>query len=187
MPGASSRRTASWAGTWSTGSTTSSTRSTGEKSRTRAAPTDRLPLPGGEPHDFEVLVQSAIARGIPEPVARHLVARYGSEAAAVANLVERDRKLGNPLVPGRPDIWAEVVHAVERELMVRLGDVLIRRLHVFYEDPGRGLAVAPAVTARMGDLLGWDADRRAAELADYQAAVDGTRAFLAEVPRPSTA
>jgi len=153
--------------------------------RAPAAPTDRLPLPGGEPHDLEVLVHAATAREIAEPVARHLVARYGGEAAAVANLVERDRKLGEPILAGRPDIWAEVVHAVERELALRLGDVLIRRLHLFYEDPGRGLAVAPAVAARMGELLGWDGARREAEVAEYAATVERTRAFLTEVPRMS--
>jgi len=154
---------------------------------TRPAPTERLPLPGGEAADLEVLVQATIAREIPEPVARHLVGRYGAEAAAVANLVERDRKLGDLILPNRPDIWAEIVHAVERELAVRLSDVLIRRLHLFYEDLGRGLAAAPAVAALMGELLGWDKARRETELALYSAAVERTRAFLTEVPRLSRA
>ena len=150
------------------------------RARTPAAPTDRLPLPGGEPHDLEVLVHATEAREIAEPVARHLVARYGAEAVALANLVERDRKLGDPILPGRPDIWAEVDHAVDRELAVRLSDVMIRRLHLFYEDPERGLGAAPAVAARMGDLLGWDSARRAAEITDYAAAVERTRAFSTE-------
>jgi len=60
----------------------------------RRPPTDRVPLPGGETADLDVLVEAARAREVPEPTARHLVQAYGSEAAAVLNLVERDRALG---------------------------------------------------------------------------------------------
>src|SRR5205814_3677701 len=101
----------------------------------RRAATDRIPLPGGEAAELEVLVEAARARGAREASARHLVAQYGSEAAAVLNLVDRDRKLGEAIVPGRPEIWAEVDYAARRELAARLQDVMIRRLHLFYEVP----------------------------------------------------
>src|SRR5258705_298790 len=58
------------------------------------AQTDRQPLPGGEAAELEVLVEAARARGASETTARHLVASYGSEAAAVLNLVDRDRPPG---------------------------------------------------------------------------------------------
>jgi glycerol-3-phosphate dehydrogenase len=74
------------------------------------AATDRLPLPGGEAADLEVLVESLRARDLPEGHARHLVRRYGSEAAAILNLVERDRSLGEQIVAGRPEGWAEVAY-----------------------------------------------------------------------------
>jgi len=132
-------------------------------------PTDRLPLPGGEAAELEVLVEGARARGASEATARHLVANYGSEAAAVLNLVDRDRRLGEPLLPGggRPEIWAEVTYAVEREMAVRVQDVLIRRLHLFYEVVDHGQSVVPKVTAQMKQLLGWDDAREAEELRDY--------------------
>ncbi|HXG98506.1 MAG TPA: glycerol-3-phosphate dehydrogenase [Gemmatimonadales bacterium] len=130
-------------------------------------PTDRLPLPGGEAAELEVLVEAARARGAAEATARHLVANYGSEAAAVLNLVDRDRRLGEPVLPGRPEIWAEVTYAVEREMAVRVQDVLIRRLHLFYEVVDHGQSVVPKVTAQMKQLLGWDGGREAEELRDY--------------------
>src|SRR3989442_3791503 len=74
-------------------------------------------------------------RGASERTARHLVAAYGSESAAVLNLVDHDRALGRPIVAGRAALWAEVAHAVEREMAVRLSDVLVRRLHLFYATP----------------------------------------------------
>jgi len=131
------------------------------------AQTDRQPLPGGEAAELEVLVEAARARGASETTARHLVASYGSEAAAVLNLVDRDRPLGEPIVAGRPEIWAEVTYGVEREMAVRLQDILIRRLHLFYEVPDQAQSVVPRVAARMKQLLGWDQTREAEELRDY--------------------
>jgi len=131
------------------------------------AQTHRQPLPGGEAAELEVLVEAARARGASETTARHLVAYYGSEAAAVLNLVDRDRPLGEPIVAGRPEIWAEVTYGVEREMAVRLQDILIRRLHLFYEAPDQAQSVVPRVAARMKQLLGWDQTREAEELRDY--------------------
>lgn len=138
-------------------------------------PTDRLPLPGGEAAELEVLVEAARARGASDASARHLVANYGSEAAAVLNLVDRERALGEPIVAGRPEIWAEVTYAVEREMAVRVQDVLIRRLHLFYESRDQGQALVPAVASRMKKLLGWDDVQEAEELRDYFQVVERAR------------
>jgi len=129
--------------------------------------TDSLPLVGGEAAELDVLIEAARARGAPEATARHLVASYGSEAAAVLNLVDRDRSLGQAIVAGRPEIWAEVTHAVEREMAMRVQDVMIRRLHLYYELSDRAQRVIPQVAARMKQLLGWDDTREAEELRDY--------------------
>jgi len=135
--------------------------------RAKRPPTDRQPLPGGEAAELDVLVEAARARGAADATARHLVANYGSEAAAVLNLVDRERRLGESMMPGRPEIWAEVVYAVEREMAVRVQDVLIRRLHLFYEVADHGQSVVPRVTALMKQHLGWDDAREAEELRDY--------------------
>ncbi len=139
------------------------------------ARTDRLPLPGGEAAELEVLVEAARARGAAEATARHLVAYYGSEAAAVLNLVDRERPLGEPIIAGRPEIWAEVSYAVERELAVRVQDILIRRLHLFYELADQARSVVPRVAARMKQLLGWDDVTEAEELRDYFQIVERSR------------
>jgi glycerol-3-phosphate dehydrogenase len=150
-------------------------------------PTDRLPLPGGEAAELEVVLEGARARAVPDATARHLVASYGSETPAILNLVERDRSLGGPIAPGRPEIWAEVAHAVEREMALRVQDVLIRRLHLFYEYAEQGTAIAAPVAQRMKKLLGWDDVREAEELVDYFKLVERARAFRAEIGRGSRA
>src|SRR4029077_1266016 len=139
------------------------------------AQTDRLPLPGGETADLEVLGEAARARGSSKATAKHLVASYDSKAAAVLNLVDRDRRLGDAIIAGRPEIWAEIAYAVERELAVRVQDVLVRRLHLFYEVPDHGQSVVTKVAARMKQLLGWDDLREAEELRDYSQVVERGR------------
>jgi len=144
-------------------------------------PTHRLPLPGGETTDLEGLIKAAVERGASDATARHLVGTYGSEAAAVLNLVDKDRALGGRIVAGRPELWAEVVHAVEREMAVRLSDVLVRRLHLFYKTRDQAVPASSAVADRLAAALGWDGARRAEEVAAYLHLVKRSRAFATEV------
>ncbi len=151
----------------------------------RAPATDELPLPGGETADLDVLVSSAVARGVGESTAQHLVASYGTESAAVLNLVDRQRGLGKPILEGRPEIRAEVVHAVQREMAMRLADVLIRRTHLFHQTRGQAVTATSVVADLMAPLLGWDAARRAEEIELYLKEVEASRRFLKEVGRQS--
>src|SRR5207247_502760 len=95
------------------------------------------------------------------------------------------RAHGKPIIPGRPEIWAEVRHAVEREMALRLGDVLMRRLHLFSETRDQAVPATSAVADHLGELLGWDAARRSEEIADYAKQVAQSRAYLKEVARLS--
>jgi glycerol-3-phosphate dehydrogenase len=149
------------------------------------AATDLIPLPGGEIAALDVMMQSVRMKELPPATARHLVASYGTESAAILNLVAKNKVLGGPLVPGRPEIRAEVVYAVEREMALRLTDVLIRRLHLFYEDPQHGAGVAANVARKMTELLNWDSTREDDEIGDYLEEVRKSREFLREVGRPS--
>lgn len=151
----------------------------------RPPATDSLPLPGGEIAALDVMMQSARMKELPATTARHLVDSYGTESAAILNLVAKNRVLGGPLVTGRPEIRAEVVYAVEREMALRLSDVLIRRLHLFYEDPQHGAGVAANVARKMAELLDWDSTREDDEIGDYLEEVRKSREFLREVGRTS--
>jgi len=151
------------------------------------APTDTQPLPGGEIAALDVMMQSARMRELSPLTARHLVDGYGTESAAILNLVTKNKVLGGPLVPGRAEIRAEVVYAVEREMAMRLTDVLMRRLHLFYEDPQHGAGVAANVARKMAELLGWDSTREDDEIGEYLEEVRKSREFLREVGRASQA
>jgi glycerol-3-phosphate dehydrogenase len=147
--------------------------------------TDQLPLPGGEIAALDVMMQSVRMKELPAVTARHLVDSYGTESAAILNLVSKNKVLGGPLVAGRPEIRAEVVYAVEREMALRVSDVLIRRLHLFYEDPQHGAGVAANVAHKMAELLGWSSTREDDEIGAYLEEVRKSREFLSEVGRRS--
>ena len=77
------------------------------------------------------------ARG---PVASdgHLPALYGSRAADVLRLVQKDPRLGERLAPEYPDIAAQVVFAVRQEQCACAEDFIMRRtLLGFTRDQGR--------------------------------------------------
>ncbi|HEX8832429.1 MAG TPA: glycerol-3-phosphate dehydrogenase C-terminal domain-containing protein, partial [Longimicrobium sp.] len=147
------------------------------------SPTADLPLPGaprGSWTEFaKRIVEDADTIGIGGEVGRHLARAYGEDADALLAAIRADRALGERIVPGHPYVWAEVPHAVRNEMAVTLDDVLIRRLHLFYEAGDGGLSVARSIAERMaGEAgIGWDPAEIDAQVERYRAAVKATRGF----------
>ncbi|HET9614983.1 MAG TPA: glycerol-3-phosphate dehydrogenase C-terminal domain-containing protein, partial [Candidatus Limnocylindrales bacterium] len=108
----------------------------------------------------------AADRGLDERVTARLVARHGTEAAAVLDLGSECGLLGT-VADGEELLEAEVAWAARRELALSLDDVLSRRLRLAQELPDRGAAIAPRVAAILGAELGWDPDRQAREVAAF--------------------
>jgi glycerol-3-phosphate dehydrogenase len=94
----------------------------------------------------------------------HLIGWYGTEAPAVARFA-REHGLLEPLAEGTPVLRGEVAYAIEHTQAVRLSDAALRRtaLGVAGPPPSGSLEAAAAI---MGDRLGWDAERQAAEMAE---------------------
>jgi glycerol-3-phosphate dehydrogenase len=125
--------------------------------------TAEVPLPGGA--------------GIPpgdapdeEPVSadEHLARRYGALAAEVAALVRADRSLGARAVGDRPDLVAELVHAIDCEMACSIDDVLSRRVPLALRSRDRDGEVLRTVAGLLATRLGWDAKRLDEEIADYR-------------------
>lgn len=143
-----------------------------EKAGVRAAresDTARIPLPGGEFEDRGELREAVRARaaalGVPRAAADRLARAYGTRAEGVLGLVEARPELGRLLVPGRPYVGAEAVHAARSEMARHVGDVAYRRTHLARETRGPELREGlRRVAVLMGEELGWDEDRRAAEV-----------------------
>jgi glycerol-3-phosphate dehydrogenase len=139
--------------------------------RAPRAPTDRVPLPGGEAADLAPLRARAIEAELSEATADHLVARYGAELQGIVNLVASDRRLAEPLHPAHPAIAAEVVHVTRREIPRTVDDVLARRIRLQGETADHGVAAAAATARLMGEVLGWDKEGVAREAERYVSAV----------------
>ena len=135
----------------------------GGRSRARTEP-----LPGGESAAPGEFARQAVAAGIDEKTAAHLARHYGTETAAITNLVRDRPEWGAPLHPAHPAIEAEVIHAARRELAARVEDVLVRRLHLATETDDHGVAAADRVAALLAAELGWDPDRAESEAAAYR-------------------
>jgi glycerol-3-phosphate dehydrogenase len=95
--------------------------------------------------------------GVGAEAVAQLAFRYGHAARAVLDLAWKDPKLARPIVPGRPDLLAEVAIAVRREQARCVADVLLRRTRL-------GILAAPAlrdavavrpVAEVLGAELGW--------------------------------
>jgi glycerol-3-phosphate dehydrogenase len=95
--------------------------------------------------------------GVDEGAMRQLAFRYGHAAKSVLRLADADPELARPIVPGMPDLMAEVVLAAEKEQARSVADVLLRRTRLGLTSAS-SLATADSVmsVARLlGQSLGW--------------------------------
>ena len=112
------------------------------------SPTASLPLVGA--------ASPAALAAVRAP--RRLVRRYGTEAAAVAALGDRDPRLAEPVLPGHPVTAAELLWAVRHEGALDESDLLDRRTRI-------GLVPADRTAAldAVREALGEDAPAGAGE------------------------
>lgn len=137
------------------------------------AETAKEPLPGGEAKDLTPFRRIGQDLGLGPATVDHLLEHYGTEAAAVYNLCREDRARAERLHPEHPAIRAEVIHQVRRELAQRVEDVLVRRVHLYYETDDHGAEAAGPVARLMGAELGWSEARIGAETARYLDLIGG--------------
>ena len=99
-----------------------------------------------------------------------LAARYGYAAHEVLALAAERGELAQPIVPGLPDLLAEVALAARREQARSVGDVLLRRtrLGLLAARELAGERRRAAAVARVAEVLarelGWDARGTAVEV-----------------------
>ena len=129
--------------------------------------THEIPLGQAVPVD-----QLPRVEGVPEEAYGALAGRYGYAAREVLELAGTRGELAQPILPGLPDLLAEVALAARREQARSIGDVLLRRTRLGLlagrelAEGENGAAAAPA--RRAGDVLarelGWDQRRLELEL-----------------------
>jgi glycerol-3-phosphate dehydrogenase len=100
-----------------------------------------------------------------DEVRAQLAFRYGHAARAVLDLAEQRDELGEPIVPGCPDLLAEVVVAARLEQARSVADVLLRRtrLGILAAADLRDAESVMPIAELLGAELGWSDDRVRAE------------------------
>jgi glycerol-3-phosphate dehydrogenase len=134
----------------------------------REAPCRTHEIPLGQAVAAEELPR---VEGVGEQAYPALAARYGYAARDVLALAAEDERLAQPIVPGLPDLLAEVALAARREQARSIGDVILRRTRIGLLAPreltagpdGRGRPLE-LVAAVLAGELGWDGERTGREL-----------------------
>jgi glycerol-3-phosphate dehydrogenase len=82
--------------------------------------------------------------------------------------------LAAPVIDGAPDLLAEVVYAARHQQAATVGDVLLRRtrLGLTHARALREPGAVERVAAFLGEELGWDVARQAAEAAAFRDEAD---------------
>ena len=114
-------------------------------------------------------------------VAARLTTAYGGRADDVLQLAGASPELAALIDPELPYFWAEVVYAVRAEGARAVADVLRRRVPLFRDARDQGLAAAERVADVLAAELGWTPARRGRSLAAYEAEVERSRRWRAEL------
>jgi glycerol-3-phosphate dehydrogenase len=156
----------------------------------RDAPCRTHEIPLGQAVGVEELPR---VEGVPEECYAALAARYGHAAHQVLAIAAERGELAQPLLPGLPDLLAEVALAARHEQARGVGDVLLRRTRLgllaareLTSGPSGGeasrTAVAVASGARTGEgsspaqrvadvlarELGWSEERKSLEVERFE-------------------
>lgn len=117
------------------------------------------PIPGGNlPSNLDAHAASvAAAAGLERSQADRLVRLYGDEANQVLALGHQ------PIVPGGRVVAGEVEWAVQVDGALTLEDLIYRRTRAAWYTPAEREDLVTPAASLMGDLLGWDKARTAAE------------------------
>jgi glycerol-3-phosphate dehydrogenase len=146
----------------------------------RSADTARLPLAGGEIEDFGAFEAQALRTrpaGVEVASMRTLLRNHGARYAQVLRTQDRHEVVG-ACIPDTTTLLAEVRHAMEHEMAMKLEDVVMRRTELAAgSHPGRRALEAAAM--EMAQHLRWSDGRMREELS----ATERTLArHLARVP-----
>ena len=133
--------------------------------------TEGIPLAGAEGHAVLERQSQQIARRYGWTTARidHLLHRYGALLTEVLESIDADPSLGRPIDGADAYLRAEVAYAATHEGVLHLEDVMVHRTRLGYEQRDRGLAAVQEIADLVGERLGWEADRRGAEIESYRA------------------
>jgi len=150
--------------------------------RTRSVSTEGLPIGGGHGFPRTTRARAAWTRanlpGADAARGDQLLTRYGTRAAQVWQHIEQEPD--HPLAAGALSV-RELEWMVENEMIVRLADVVLRRTSIAFTGDVTGNLLIELADA-LAPLMGWDADRRDAEVEAAVQILNEAHGLSIEVP-----
>jgi glycerol-3-phosphate dehydrogenase len=139
--------------------------------------TDTIPLVGavGYPAIWNQRHTLAERAGLHVARLENLLQRYGAMTQQVLDLIAERPELKAPLEGAEDHLKAEVVYAASHEGALHLTDVLTRRTRISIEAWDRGVSAAAPAADLVAPVLGWDEDRKQAEIEIYLGRVEAER------------
>jgi glycerol-3-phosphate dehydrogenase len=135
-----------------------------------ACRTAETPL-AGAPSSGDALQLEVLARdlpGVPAELRTHLASTYGTGYNRVLEIAREIPVLGEPLGRDCQVVGAEILHAVRREMALKLSDAVIRRTEAGSAGHPGSDALDRAATI-MAHTLGWDDWRKQEEIGEVEA------------------
>lgn len=135
----------------------------------RGAATARLPLAGGDIEDFAAFEAQALLTkpaSVTDTSMRALLRNHGARYTQVLRTQDPHQEIG-ACIPDTATLFAEIRHAAEHEMAVKLEDVVMRRTELAAgSHPGRRALEAAAM--EMAQYLRWSDHRMREELASTE-------------------
>jgi glycerol-3-phosphate dehydrogenase len=142
------------------------------------------PLAGSAGYAPEYWQSLANGYNLSEQTARHLAAKFGTNATIILDLAKEDAELAKLIIEGLAPIRAEVVHCVRHEMAMTIEDILFRRLGVQLYSWRAAIHAAPVVATILADELGWSDDVAASATREYVAKINRYLQAAGLAPEP---
>jgi len=97
----------------------------------------------------------------------HAIEYYGSEFDKMLAFIDKDASLKEPIEKRTFHIKAQILYGLEKEMVHKLSDFLLRRAGFGNEGIPHDQTLN-SVATMMGDYLGWDKTRQAEEIKEYK-------------------
>jgi glycerol-3-phosphate dehydrogenase len=131
-------------------------------------PTAENPLPGAiMPTDARIqAAREQYERQVSPRTIHHLYSMYGSRAALILELVDKEPELAEPISPELPDIKAQIVFAVQSEYAYTLLDIARRRTTIAMQG-NYGLHLLPVMCEILQKYCGWSEAKCDRQMQEY--------------------
>lgn len=145
--------------------------------------TDKIPAIGADGYFALVQQKRQLAElsGLSEETITHLLNRYGSTIDEIFEIIQRDKKLAQPLDPELAYLKAEIIYAVTHEGAQSVDDVISRRTRISFEASDGGESLASVVATLIAPILGWDTAAKKRSVSEFMKHLKNERASLTKL------